>query len=334
MDSFLGNFLDINANTTGRRRLDFARVFIATDKCGFIDQCVKIKVMGELFSIWVMEDSEGGSLEVDEEEVVSGEDLEEKIEEKEKFCSAEVEVSGDSSGGEDDLEEELSRGRGGDMACCDTLPRFGEVESNLLREHDLLSSDQGTWEDDAITLGLVADREGSKTSGVHDDGIGQKVLSMVSLWREEVGPACMDGASHVLQLVEEEEAMGFACKVSEGDALVGPICPPDALQIEGERAFKLVVWLGNIEELKHGAEVDPLYGPVQSGLIFSNIFETSNFPATYISSKVHKKSKKPRKGGLNLRAPRCLAMNEFTFHLPKARGKSMEEVGGSKFKVK
>ncbi|MCI48037.1 hypothetical protein A2U01_0069280, partial [Trifolium medium] len=51
-----GEFLDFDEETASRSKLDVARIKIATSFRGSIDDPVKIKVLGVLYTIWVVEE--------------------------------------------------------------------------------------------------------------------------------------------------------------------------------------------------------------------------------------------------------------------------------------
>jgi hypothetical protein len=51
-----GEFLDFDESTASRAKLDVARIKLATSLRGFIDDAVKIKVLGVYYTIWVVEE--------------------------------------------------------------------------------------------------------------------------------------------------------------------------------------------------------------------------------------------------------------------------------------
>jgi hypothetical protein len=61
-----GDFVDFDEETIARKRFDFARVKISTEKMGLIDDVVELMVVGACFSIWVVEEGGGGRCTVEE----------------------------------------------------------------------------------------------------------------------------------------------------------------------------------------------------------------------------------------------------------------------------
>jgi hypothetical protein len=54
----LGFFLDFDETTIERKSLDFARIQISTSRKGLIDETVRLRVMGAVFELWVVEERE------------------------------------------------------------------------------------------------------------------------------------------------------------------------------------------------------------------------------------------------------------------------------------
>jgi len=50
------DFLDFDEETICRRRFDIARIRVSTVRRGIIDEVIKIKVVGAIFNLWVVED--------------------------------------------------------------------------------------------------------------------------------------------------------------------------------------------------------------------------------------------------------------------------------------
>lgn len=58
--NFFCEFLDFDEDTIGRRRLDFARINVRTSRRGLIDEEIRIRVMGPVHKLWVVEEFCGG----------------------------------------------------------------------------------------------------------------------------------------------------------------------------------------------------------------------------------------------------------------------------------
>jgi hypothetical protein len=54
-----GKFIDFDEDTIGRRRLDVARIRVSIVRKGLVDEILKIKVVGTIFSLWVVEEGGG-----------------------------------------------------------------------------------------------------------------------------------------------------------------------------------------------------------------------------------------------------------------------------------
>jgi len=59
----LGEFLDFDVDTAERKRFDVARILISTYRWGFIDDWVRVEVMGAVYNIWVVEETTGSAEE-------------------------------------------------------------------------------------------------------------------------------------------------------------------------------------------------------------------------------------------------------------------------------
>jgi len=59
LGELFGVFLDFDEDTIARKRLDYARVQISTDRKGIIDNMVNLTVMGADFILWVVEEGGG-----------------------------------------------------------------------------------------------------------------------------------------------------------------------------------------------------------------------------------------------------------------------------------
>ncbi|MCI15656.1 hypothetical protein A2U01_0036794, partial [Trifolium medium] len=51
-----GEFMDFDENTASRTKLDVARIKISTSFRGYVDETVKIKAMGVVYNVWVVEE--------------------------------------------------------------------------------------------------------------------------------------------------------------------------------------------------------------------------------------------------------------------------------------
>lgn len=58
LGSIFGEFLDFDEATIERRRLDLARILVSTNRMGFIQDVVKINVMGAVFGVSVVEEGD------------------------------------------------------------------------------------------------------------------------------------------------------------------------------------------------------------------------------------------------------------------------------------
>lgn len=58
--NFFSEFLDFDEDIIGRRRLDFARINVRTSRRGLIDEEIRIRVMGAVHKLWVVEEFCGG----------------------------------------------------------------------------------------------------------------------------------------------------------------------------------------------------------------------------------------------------------------------------------
>jgi hypothetical protein len=54
-----GKFVDFDEDTIGRFRLDVARIRVSMVRKGLVDEILKLKVMGAVFSLWVVEEGGG-----------------------------------------------------------------------------------------------------------------------------------------------------------------------------------------------------------------------------------------------------------------------------------
>jgi len=57
----IGEFLDFDVDTAERKRFDVARILISTYRWGFIDDWVRVDVMGASYNIWVVEETTGNA---------------------------------------------------------------------------------------------------------------------------------------------------------------------------------------------------------------------------------------------------------------------------------
>ena len=87
---FFGKFVDFDEDTIGRVRLDVARIRVSMVRKSLLDEIIKLRVMGSVFRLWVVE--EGGG------RWWSSEKREEKGEDGMSFCSREGEVEGEEVG--------------------------------------------------------------------------------------------------------------------------------------------------------------------------------------------------------------------------------------------
>lgn len=71
MGNFIGEFIDFDIVNTERKRLDEVRLLIYTTQFSFINKKFFLKVVGEMFEVWVVEDQSQSYEEVLEEEDVS-----------------------------------------------------------------------------------------------------------------------------------------------------------------------------------------------------------------------------------------------------------------------
>jgi hypothetical protein len=98
-----GEFPDFDNNTTSRAKLDVARIKIATDFRGGIDEFLKIKALGVVYRLRIVEEKEVV------QEIFHGERFEEQEPswaESVKMPIAVVEEEGDGKGGSTDKGEE------------------------------------------------------------------------------------------------------------------------------------------------------------------------------------------------------------------------------------
>jgi len=54
-----GKFVDFDEDTIGRNKLDVARIKVETMRNGLVDDLLNLKVMGAVFSLWVVEEGGG-----------------------------------------------------------------------------------------------------------------------------------------------------------------------------------------------------------------------------------------------------------------------------------
>lgn len=71
LGSKFGSFLDFDEATASKKRFDVARVLVSTARMGFIDELLRISVVGAFFNLWVVEDKRSEVVEV--VEVADGE---------------------------------------------------------------------------------------------------------------------------------------------------------------------------------------------------------------------------------------------------------------------
>lgn len=109
-----GMFLDFHELTVSRNRLDVAQILVSTARMGFIDEHLRISVMGEVYTLWVVEDVVAGGLEEKDvcKEWGGGDSVE--FENMEREEDSEVAFSGDDSGDGDprDGEDRVKKGMG------------------------------------------------------------------------------------------------------------------------------------------------------------------------------------------------------------------------------
>jgi len=75
MGDLLGEFIDYDLATTEKKRLDVVRLLISTNQLAFINQRLRLKEMGAIFEVWVVEDlaqSQGEDLEEEGDEELRG----------------------------------------------------------------------------------------------------------------------------------------------------------------------------------------------------------------------------------------------------------------------
>jgi hypothetical protein len=111
-----GDFIDFDADMAGRRWLDVARIFVSTSKLGFIENRVRINVMGASCIISVIEDAEVPVREEVADGVESGADLEEIIGDEERRNMVVEAFSGNNSDSDgEELELKVGTTQSGDM---------------------------------------------------------------------------------------------------------------------------------------------------------------------------------------------------------------------------
>jgi len=59
LGSLFGTFVDFDEATISRKRLDFARILVSTERKRLVDEMVNISVMGAVYSLWVVKELGG-----------------------------------------------------------------------------------------------------------------------------------------------------------------------------------------------------------------------------------------------------------------------------------
>jgi hypothetical protein len=202
-----GEFLDFDENTTLRAKLDVARLKLATSLRGFIDEAVKIKVLGTIYTIWVVEENDAKPVFVQGSRL---EDQEDSWVESYNFPVDARAVGGGASGvpTEEEVEEDRvdfpvsQTGKHGDVV-------LGEGDRSLVE----VNSDQqdfGMSENLVTTKGVIVQNEANLLTfvGTKED-IGGSLLKKVAKGvnnsatgkgGEEVKETC--------QYMEKEETTG------------------------------------------------------------------------------------------------------------------------------
>ncbi|GAU30343.1 hypothetical protein TSUD_212000 [Trifolium subterraneum] len=146
-----GEFLDYDNITASRAKLDVARLKISTSFRGYVDESVKIKVLGVVYTIWVVEEkgvqptfSSGSIIEENDQSWVGSSNYPAAaMEVGDQFCSGSVdegkeEVGVDLPSGQDHTHGELLHGDG-DM----TVAKEGNCHFQFSVSANILEADKG-----------------------------------------------------------------------------------------------------------------------------------------------------------------------------------------------
>jgi hypothetical protein len=93
-----GKFIDFDEENIGRSRLDVARIRVSLVRKGLVDEILKIRVMGSIFILCVVEEGGGRGWSPEKREVVGEDGV--------SLCSREGEVEGEELGCFSDPEDE------------------------------------------------------------------------------------------------------------------------------------------------------------------------------------------------------------------------------------
>jgi hypothetical protein len=234
-----GVFLDFDEPTASKQRLDVARIKLRIVRRGLIDTVLQLKVLGELFDMWVVEERCG-----------CGEDR-----------SLEADV-----GHRDDVNPNSNSGDG------DWKGDDGDVFSEDRSDSDSLESGEvalGMQEEGNIQLSAVA---------VDNEGIRNVELQSQNFLKDDVGERGADqlvGSSHVEREGEKVSQIPRAAVVGDlpksPGVEVGPMAACSNILIKGSEALEKKVCsendasVGPITETEEGC-----CGPIGSGLPLSN----------------------------------------------------------------
>jgi hypothetical protein len=231
-----GVFLDFDEATASKQRLDVARIKLRTVWRGLIDTVLQLKVMGELFDVWVVEERCG-----------CGEDR-----------SFEVEV-----GHRNGVQSNSNSGDGG----------WRGDDGDMFSE-DITDSDSS--ESGEVALGIQEEGNIQlSATPVDNEGIRNVEVQSQTLLQEAVGERGADQqveSRHVERegenMIQIPRAAGVGEVPKSSGVEVGPMAVGSNILLEGcEVLKKRVQSVGDVSVGPSLAEVEGCFGPIGSGCI-------------------------------------------------------------------